>query len=85
MEKRVVRAEKSAIDIVLQKGWLSLSELAKEIKCPEDAEVLKEVGCAVLCAKGLRCIVWIGKKSASVQMSTFKIRSEKSLSKDLEL
>jgi len=84
MEKRIIRLDKVTIDEILKQKYIKLAELETRISCKEDLLVLKEQGCTILCAKGMRLIVWIGKKSASLQMREFEINCEKCISKDLE-
>lgn len=84
MESRVIRVGKETMDSLLEDKWISLENLAKAVKCAEDKEALKEVGCAVVCSKGLRCIVWVGAKGVSIQMNKAEILHEKSLSKDID-
>jgi len=84
MENRVIRVSKETMDYMLQSKWISLKNFEKGIRCSEDKMILNEKGCAVICCKGLRCIVWIGGKGVSIQMSKLEILHEKSLSKDIE-
>lgn len=84
MNNRIIRVEKEVMDIMLKDKRITIEELEKGIKCSEDKETLKEIGCAVMCSKGLRCIVWVGTKGVSIQMNQAEILHEKSLSRDMD-
>ena len=83
LEKRVLPVTPELIAHLLEKHWITLEELLSGLACKEDAKDVSK-GCTVLCSKGVKCVVWIGKKGVSSQMTRIDIGNEKSKLKDLE-
>ncbi len=76
LDRRVIRVKKEILDEMLKTRWITLERLKGELLRPEEDTKELTPGCAVLCATGLQCIIWIGMKKANIQMKPIDIQNE---------